>query len=275
MLVLFICFRNEPAVKATSVSLSMLIFTGCYLVILYLYVINSFLLPSFHEQGKGVRDFMCGLRTSLNGVGFPVALIQSTVLVKLLRVYRLFKLRRRVSKITTSNTTLALCVLLVAAPNLLLCLLWCFGDPYTSAVSFSIKKGLLKITVRCVSEHTLRWAALLLAYVIILSLILLTFAILTRNIKYRDFKDTKKIGVLSFLLVFNGTYALFYWFFFQIIGADVVLVAAVLHVGNYCMILECQGLLFAPKLFPIAKEILLRRLCSRGSEIQTTATNVH
>jgi hypothetical protein len=148
----------------------MLIFIGSYLMILYLYVLNSFLLPSFHERGKGVRDFMCGLRPLLNGAGFPVALILSTVLVKLLRVYRLFNLKKRVSKITTSNTALAVCVLLVAAPNLLLCLLWCFGDPYTSVVLFSIKNGLLTISVQCVSAHPLRWALLLLVSIITLSL---------------------------------------------------------------------------------------------------------
>jgi hypothetical protein len=246
----------------------MLIFIGSYLMILYLYVLNSFLLPSFHEQEKGVRDFMCGLRTSLNGVGFPTALILSTVLVKLLRVYRLFKLKRRVSKITTSNTALAVCVLLMTAPNLLLTLLWCFGDPYTSVVLFSMKNGLLKISVQCVSTHTLRWPVLLFVYIIILSLFLVAFAILTRNIKYRDFKDTKKIGALSYLMVFTCANTIFYWFILRIIGANTVLVTAVLHVAHYCFILECHGFIFAPKLFPIAKEILMRRLC-KASETPT------
>jgi hypothetical protein len=57
-------------------------------------------------------------------VGFPTALILSTVLVKLLRVYRLFNLKRMVSKITTSNTALTVCVLLLAAPNLLAVVFW-------------------------------------------------------------------------------------------------------------------------------------------------------
>jgi hypothetical protein len=156
-------------------------------------------------------------------------------------------------------------------------LLWCFGDPYTSVVLFSIKNGLLTISVQCVSEHHLRWVVLLLVYIIALSLILVTFAILTRNIKYRDFKDTMKISVLSFLLVFTCANTIFYWFLLRIIGADVILSFALLHIGHYCVILECQGFIFAPKLFPIVKEILIRRLhrASNTPTPKTALTNTH
>ena len=33
LLILYIVFHNEPNIKSTSVSLSMLIFTGCYLLV--------------------------------------------------------------------------------------------------------------------------------------------------------------------------------------------------------------------------------------------------
>ena len=260
MLLLFICFRNEPAVKATSVSLSILIFIGCYLLILQSCILTTFLLPSFYKQPKELRDNICTLSTFLNGVGFPLALILSTLLVKLLRVYRLFNLKRRVSKFTTSNLALALYVLLLTLPNVLISLIWATADPYTSAVSFAISGGLLHISMRCVSSYSLLWTLLLLVYTVIVSVFLITFAVLSRKIKYQDFKDTKKVSILSFLVVFQCASFLFYWYLLDAIGADGVFIQTVLQLAYCCAVLECQMFIFAPKLFPIVKKKLIHTL---------------
>ena len=267
MLVLFVCFRNEPAVKATSVSLSILIFIGCYLMILYLYTRNSHRLPSLYKQSSRLRQYMCTSFTTLNGVGFPMALILSTVLVKLIRIHRLFKLKGRVSKFTTSNLALAVCALLLTLPNALISLIWSTVDPYTSAISFTVRDGFLHANADCVSTHSLRWALLLLVYILVLSLLLIVFAVLTRKIKYHDFKDTKKISVLSFLLVFTCVSTLFYWYLFNTIrsGPSYTFVNTALNVGHYCIILECQAFIFAPKLFPVIKKRLMYRYYSAAN----------
>lgn len=252
-----ICFSNGPAVKATSVSLSILIFIGCYILILHTYLLTTSLLPSFYREPKGWRDCVCILRTFLNGVGFPIVLILSTLLVKLLRVYRLFNLKRRVSKFTTSNLALAVYVLLLTLPNVLISLAWSTADPYTSVVSFAVRGGLLHISVQCESTNSLLWTLLLLVYTVILSIFLITFAILTRKIKYQDFKDTKKVSILSFLLVFQCASLLFYWYLLRVIGADVIFVHVVLQMGYCCTVLECQGFIIAPKLFPVVKKKLM------------------
>jgi hypothetical protein len=259
MLVLYICFRKEPAIKATSVSLSILIFIGCYLTILYSYVLNSFLLPSFHKQSQLFLNSMCVLRIFLSGVGYPLTLVLSTLLFKLFRVYRLFRLKTRISKFTTSNLALAVYVLLMTSPNALVNLLWYIVDPYTGTVLFSVSNGYLHATVLCESEHSIKWLVVLFVYLTTISLILIIFAILTRKIKYSDFKDTKKVSILSFLLVFTGASTLGSWYLLRIIGADVILVHVVLEIGHYCVILECQGFIFAPKLFTVVKRILVRK----------------
>ena len=258
-LILYFYFRNEPAVKATSVSLSVLIFIGCYLAMFYLYILNSFLLPLLHQQSTQLRNSLCAFRIWLNGLGYPLSLIQSTLLVKLLRVYRLFRFTSSVSRMTKSNWALTVCVLLMTAPNALVCLIWFLTDPYISITSLSIRNGLLHISEECASVHTIRWLLMLLIYMVTLSVLLITMAILTRKIKYRDFKDTKKVSILSFLLVLTCTCTLFYWYVLRSIRADAILVHAVLQIGHYCTILECQGFLFAPKLFPIIKEKVFKR----------------
>ena len=93
LLVLYLVFRNEPSVKSTSVSLSILIFAGCYLLIAYTIVLIV------HELNW--LD-LCMARIWLCGVGLSLPLILATILVKMLRVYRIFTLLSRyLSKVCT------------------------------------------------------------------------------------------------------------------------------------------------------------------------------
>lgn len=258
-LVLYIYFRNEPVVKATSVSLSSMIYIGNYLLILHLFNLNSNLLPTLYKQDSRLHNCMCTLQACLNGLGIPLALIFSTLLVKMLRVYRIFSVQRKVSKFTSSDCALALYALLITAPNALICVLWVTIDPYSGTIDFSIENGFLVVTFLCVSNHAFVWTALLLVYFVTMTLLLIVMAILTRKIKYRNFKDTKKVAVLSFLLILTSVSAFFYWYLLRIIDADVTLIHTVLQVSSYCAILECQGFIFGPKLFPIIREKVLRK----------------
>lgn len=118
-LVLYVCLRNEKTVKASSVSLSILIFIGCYLILVYLFIINSTLWPTFHMQSVKFHNVLCILISILHGLGYPIALILSTLLVKLLRVYRIFNFHGKLSKFTSSNFALAVYALLLSSPSAL------------------------------------------------------------------------------------------------------------------------------------------------------------
>ncbi len=255
-LVLYFSFYNDPGIKATSVSLSILIFAGCYLLIFYLLVLNFTLLPSYSEQSSKVRNLVCFIRVWMNALGLPIALILSTLLVKLVRVYRIFNCYNKMRKNSCRNLSLAVFVLLITLPNALICLIWSTGDPYTSTVSFSVEGGYLVVAEECVSAYTIQWLIGLLMYLVILSFVLITFAILTRKIRFRNFKDTKKIKVLCFLVVFTCATILFYWYLARVIDANAILVHALLQFGHYAVILECQGFIFAPKLLPVVQKRL-------------------
>ena len=258
-MVLYFYFQKEPTVKATSVSLSVLIFTGCYMLIFYLLVLNSTLLPSYHKRSTGFRNFICVFRVWIHALGFPTALILSTLLVKLLRVYRIFNCHGKISKYTSGNLALAVYALLLSSPNALICFVWSTSDHYLSVVSFSIEGGHLVARERCNSAYTIQWLLGLQIYIVGMSLLLVVVAIMTRNISHSDFKDTKKVSSLCFVLVLTLSMLLAYWYVLRIVRAHVVAVHGVLQVGHYFMILECQGFIFAPKLFPIVRERLMRR----------------
>ena len=256
-MVLYFYYHKEPEVKATSVSLSIFMFLGCYMLIFYLCVLNSTLLPSYHKLSSRVRNFFCVFRVWIHGLGFPIALILSTLLVKLVRVYRIFNCYGKLGKCTSGNATLAFYVLLLASPNFLICLIWSTGDHYLSTVSLSVEEGYLLVTEQCVSDYTIQWLMGLLIYFIIMCVLLVVVAVLTRKVKHKNFKDSKKTSALSFTLVLTLSIILSYWYILRVIRAHVVLVHAVLQIGHYFVILECVGLIFFPKLFPIVKKQLI------------------
>jgi len=258
-LILFIYYRNEPEVKATSTSLSILIFIGCYIWIFYLAVLNSTLLPSYHTLSGNIRNFICVFRVWLHGLGYPVALIMCTILVKLLRVYRIFHCHGKISMYTSGNAAMAVYTFILTSPNALICLIWSSSDPYLSELILKIDDGQVVITEQCRSQHTLLWLSGLLVYLVLISLGFLVAATLTRNVHHENFKDTKKAGALGYIVILSLAIILSYWFFLRIIGADVVLVHAVLQIGHWWLIIQCQLLLFAPKLYPILKLKIARQ----------------
>ena len=260
-MVLYFYYRKQPEIKATSVSLSVFMFLGCYLLIFYLLVLNSTLLPSYHKQSNRVRNFICVFRVWIHGLGFPIALILSTLLVKLLRVYRIFNCYGKINKLTSGNFALAVYVLLLASPNFLICLIWSTSDHYISHVSFSVEDGSLLVTEQCVSRYTIEWLTGLIVYLVVICLLLVFVAVLTRKVKHKNFKDSKKVSALSFIIVLTLSVILSYWYLLRILEAHVVLVHAMLQVGHYYIILECVGFIFVPKLFPIVVKQL--RSCQK------------
>lgn len=106
--VLYFNFRNEPAVKATATSLNILIYIGCYIWLFYLFLINSTLLGRYHLLSTTTRNLVCLSILWINGLGYPVALIMSTVLVKLIRIY-LYSISDSKSMLAQAETLRSLC----------------------------------------------------------------------------------------------------------------------------------------------------------------------
>ena len=86
LLVLYICFRKHPDIKSTNVTLSLLIFIGCYLLISHSVVL-------FVHVSAIVE--VCMLLQWLSSSSFPFSLVLATVLLKMLQVYHIFTLRSR------------------------------------------------------------------------------------------------------------------------------------------------------------------------------------
>ena len=242
LLVLFIYFRNETSVKSTSVCLSLLIFTGCYLLIAYTVILIADIPPMID---------VCMVLMWLSGLGISLPLILTTLLVKMLRVYRIFSLYRRVKpNVYTSECAHFLYTALILSPNVAIMIAWTIIDPHRTDDTYVEHPGFIIIEERCISEYISLWFLLLLIYYFLLSAAVVIVAIKSRKIRLAQFKDTKKVNFLIFSILFIGGSAFAYSNIFASTRQYYFIPAYVLYFGHIVIAFLCPITLFVPKIWP-------------------------
>ena len=253
--ILYLCFRNEPSVKSTSVSLSLLMFLGCYLLAIYAIVLII-------DESYNVEHMWldcCMVLNWLSGTGLSLPLVFATLLVKMLRVYHIITLKRILKpRMYTSSSAHFVYTLLVLSPNILILSLWTAIDIDHDDIQYVEHPGYIAAKERCKSNHTLVWLFLLLAYVITLSLTVVIVAIKSRKIRLKRFKDTKKVNFLIILIIFIGISTFSYWMIFAWTGKYFKVCTYILYTGHIVMSFLCQIILFVPKVWPPVHKILMR-----------------
>ena len=246
--ILYIYFRQEPEIKATSVTVSLSMFLGSYMMISYLPVLV------FLKDTIG-----CYLLSWLSLAGIPFTLILATLFVKMLRVYFIFSDPFSFKKIFFSDPLLFLYILLLISPGLLILIIWSSSDPFTF---YSDRLGGL-----CVSAHTITWLVALLVYIFILSFAVACLAIKSSKIRYKHFQDTKATNAFTFLSCFVSLLTLIHWYFFlsQASSMDSVFISeGVLYIGHSGVAVLCQALLFVPKMYqPLRRRFTQSRVKSK------------
>ena len=249
LLVLYIIFRNEPSIKSTSVSISMLILIGCYILIGY----STLLIVSDLYQ----LDF-CMILIWLSGVGLSIPLILATILVKMLRVYRIFMSFKLLKKSAhLSDVALLVYTILILSPNIILLILWTAIDPRYRVDSFIEHPGYIENVVTChPSDYELTWFVLGFVYIFLLSVAVIVVAIKSRNIRLTQFKDTKKVNILIYLLYIVGIFMFTFWKIFVDLGLALHSLV-ILYVGHLLMAFLCQIILFVPKIWPAVQKKII------------------
>ena len=149
LLILFVYFRKEPTIKSTNISLSMLIFTGCYLLVGYIFCLILY---------EVYRFDLCMVQIWLSGTGLSLPLILATVLVKMLRVYRIFTAFKILKQsILTSDSALLVYTILILLPNIVLMILWTAVDPYHRVDNFIEHPSFIRIEINCQCDYKFIW----------------------------------------------------------------------------------------------------------------------
>ena len=247
MLIIYTCLRSEPEVKSTGYVLSLFIFLGCYTNLIFLSVLLYFGQPIYNS--KEVLNFICSVLPWISGLGISSSLIAATVLVKLVRVYRIFnRFTVRPLGKKSSDVCLAAYVLLIQSPMILILVIWAVADPFRIQFPPSRQVGFKKR--KCTSDYLVLWLSLLVLYMLILFFILTLVAIKSRKIRERNFKDTKKVNVLIFCLLFDVLLSLSLWLLLDNLETSVssYISSISLHIGHFGIILLSQLVLIAPKI---------------------------
>ena len=249
---IFFYFRKQPAIKASSSTLSICLFIGCYfhLTSSLFQTINSGV--SKHESGEALRGFTCTFDVLLFNLGFDI--VFATIIAKTLRIYFIFKPFRRVDRIRfnlCSDQGLFVLILVIVGFKLMLLTLWtCININHLIDIEQFITTSVpphFMVVQQCHSRNFELWIALLTCYTIVLMLIMVTLAILTK----RDhFNNTNRINTLTAVLFFHVFISLSLWYVLRLIG-ETILSKVMFALSTMFTAIFCQAFLIAPKIVPL------------------------
>lgn len=271
-MMLLLCWRKEKEIKASSPILSMLMMIGSYL--LCVAPVLLILRRMIEIRSVALLSAMCNIETWFKSIGLD--LILSTLFLRLLRVYRIFKMLATLKKYWFDEYLL-LYVLLICAGKVFLHILWSAIDtihPETQQVYIpSGSPPYYNGSVRCSSKAFDLWVLISLLYSGILLLLVLSLAIQTRHIKEDGFKDTKKVNLFIFLAVIVLATAIPLWLIFGRIGAQIV--ADIFEwLAYFAVAMLCQLCLFSPKMVPLALTKSKMYTGSNGTKVTSKSQHI-
>ena len=241
-LFLFVYYRNEPEIKATSWSLSLLVFLGCYLIVIYLalLIIRGSMQPTFN---------ICPLLVWLSGIGVSHTLVLAVLFVKLARVYRIFYQYTQLGPLC-SNMALAIYALALCSPSVIILTIMTSIKTFKWSIKTTRHSDYVEVLYVCQGDLDSYYTALSL-YMVLLTLAVVTVAIKTRKLRLKNFKDTKTVNVFSCALIISEIFGYVFYKISHDLGLYVQ-ANIVLHIFHCNYIGLCLGFLFTSKLFLVA-----------------------
>ncbi len=203
VLVLFVYYRKEPEIKASSFSISLCMFVGVYFLqaaSFTHFLGNVIVVKSVGKYVECIFPVYC--------ITLGIDIVLSTLLMKMLRLWRIFTFFGKTGKLWTDKVMLLFsgAILLI---KVLILIIWAILDTPTIIDKVLTNSGGNTVLVEyCQLTNTNLWSSLVFGYSGVLATCLIIVAIKTRKIK-RDFKDTKKICLLmcalAYIVIKTGT----------------------------------------------------------------------
>ena len=249
LLVVSLWLRKEPEILAISPLLSILIFIGCYLLSLASILTAT---NNFTSLPTGLYVVICYLQVFSAQTG--INLITATVLIRLVRIYRIFTHFGKTSKFW-QDKYLFFVIILISCISDIVTVIGIAVDPLqaTQKEEYLLYENppIILLTPECKSESgfSTYFDVISQIYTGLLVILLLAFAILTRKVNKRNFKDTKKISVFVFLftIVASISYVLSDLF----ASRNEENIAIIIRTYSYqLLVVLCLAILIAPKAIP-------------------------
>ena len=257
MMVLSMClyfyYHKHPSIKATSTTLSLCLFIGCFFLLLssFFHTFNSGIIHDQHKMRMSYRIFICMFDIYLINIGTDTVL--ATVIAKTLRIYHIFKKFGKVHQICSDQGLFILIAAIVSVKIILLIFWSCLDVSLLVDKEQYMKQSVppyFLVTQKCENQYPTVWITFQYIYTLVLAFIMVLVAVLTRKIKRGNFKDTKKINMLVVVLVFDLGIFLPLWAILRLI--DYTILSKVAYsVGITLAAFFSQVFLILPKIVPL------------------------
>ena len=272
ILVLFIHFRAEPEIKASSRYLSLCMFFGCYTLLLASLdytILSGIVIP---QENMVIRAVACVVDISLASIGLDLVL--ATLFAKMLRVYHIFKKFGKVSHLWSDNGLFALIIFIILVKVSFL-IVWTFVDIYhvldVETIEMDSVPPYYTVIQKCHCEYFEMWITLNFLYTGTLFTVLLLVAFNTRKIKRANFKDTKKVNLLIATLVGVVVFSFTGWAILRFIENNASKV--IVSIGFAVTAMLCQGFLLVPKVIPPIRRHFQKTFTTEPVTISTEASS--
>ena len=241
ILILFLYYRNAPEIKATSPYLSLTMFLGCYF--LFAGAMIRALSPSVIHNGH----FFCNAPEWCLSLGLH--LILAPLIMKMLRVYRIFTYFGKLGMRWSDGVLLA-GLLVIVGSNIIFLTVWMVFGGVTGINNMMLVTPedsfpYYEVTQGC---NTQSMILLIISETDIMFLITITvlLSVLTRNIRRKHFKDTKKVNTFIYLDILIS-YIVFSLSLI-ITNREIQVYLAIIGINSHAIL--CQMFLFLPKCLP-------------------------
>ena len=261
-LILFLYYRTAPEIKATSPYLSLAMFVGCYC--LFSGAIVTALSQSVVHSGR----FFCNAPEWCLSLGLHLIIVP--LIMRMLRVYRIFTYFGKLGKRWSDRVLYAGVAVIVGSNVIFLTVLQVFdGLNSINREMLVIPEGtfpVYDVTQVCSLPNIIR-VVLHECGVSIITISLGLLAFLTRNIRRKHFKDTKKVNTFIYLDILIS-YIVFplLWFF---ANREIQVYLKFIGMNSYAIL--CQTFLFLPKCWPpLLRHLKLKYLKTALKNKQST-----
>ena len=250
ILILFLYYRNAPEIKATSPYLSLIMFIGCYS--LFASATIRVISPSVIHGGI----FFCTAPEWSFTIGLH--LIFAPLIMRMLRVYRIFTYFGKLGK-RWSNGVLFAGILLIVGASIIFLILWRVlgGVNRINNVMLVTPENSFPyyVIIQACTPPSIAFAVLDSLQIVLIYIIVVILAILTRKVRRQHFKDTKKVNIFIYSEVLITCILLS--LLMIIINREIRLYLTFAQVNSHSVL--CQTFLFLPKCLPP----LLKNLCHK------------
>ena len=251
--VLTVVYRKYPSIKATSPKLNHFAFIGCYIFIAgaLLFTVYS----GIRLLDGNVRGAFCqAIWSWLFPIGYT--LLFATIGVRTWRLYRIFTHYLDPGKLI-SNPVLLTFVLGLVSVDVVIGIIWSVLDPLEVRITRTTvtEDGVRNLVLQrlCFCDYYYYWLGTIMGYKMLTLLAVIVLALLTRNIRNKDFA-TSSLRVFVYLLGFVVTlgFCLYYLTLFLTtsVYADYIVLCVFINVNVFLTL----SLVFLPPIVPLLRE---------------------